>query len=173
MRRGNGDVLGWLYRHGEDPRGELPEFDVEKTLRLVRAVQEISAREPDRGNFWSLLSQAERADLVSAATKQAFPGGSALMREGEQADNVMIILDGWTTVSVNAGGTERVIARRGPGDLIGEHGVSRDGLRSATVVAAEEVLALVISTEDLAAIIGDHPSMNDVVKQQKYDRGTG
>jgi CRP-like cAMP-binding protein len=173
MTRENRDVLDWLYRHGEDPGGELPEFDVEKTLRLVRAIQQISAREPDRENFWSLLSQAERADLVSAATKQAFPCGSALMREGEQADNVIIILDGWTTVSVDARRTERVIARRGPGDLIGEHGVARDGPRSATVVAAEEVLALVISTDDLAAIISEHPSMNDVVKQQKYDRRTG
>jgi CRP-like cAMP-binding protein len=166
-----GDVLDWLYRHGRRRDEEVPEFDVEKTLRLVRAVREVGAREPDPGCFWSLLNQAERGDLVSAADKQAFPDGSVLMREGEQAGNVMIILDGWTTVSVGAGGRERVIARRGPGDLIGEQGAARDGLRSATVVVVEEVLALVISTEDFAAIISEHPGMNDIVKQQKYDRG--
>ena len=167
-----GDALDWLHRHGRWPDEEAPEFETGKILRLVRAIREIGAREPDPGNFWSLLSPAERGDLVSTASKQVFPGGSALMREGEQAGNVMIILDGWTTVSVHSGGTGRVVACRGPGDLIGEHGVARDGLRSATVVAVGEVLALVIGTEDLAAVITEHPSMNDLVKRQKYDRRT-
>jgi hypothetical protein len=168
-----GDVLDWLYEHGKRPDEKVPEFDVEKTLRLVRAVREIGAREPDPTNFWSLLGHAERGDLVSAASKHAFPRGVALMRKGEQAGHVMIILDGWTKVLVNAGGRERVIARRGPGDLIGEHGVAPGGLRSATVIAVEAVLVLVISTEDFAGIISEHPSMNDIVKMQAYDRRTG
>jgi CRP-like cAMP-binding protein len=170
---GKGDVLDWLYEHGKQHEEKIPEFDVEKTLRLVRAVRAIGAHEPDPANFWSLLDQAERGDLVSAASKHEFPGGIALMREGEQARNVMIILEGWTEVLVNAGGRERVIARRGPGDLIGEHGAAPGGLRSATVIAVEAVLALVISTEDFAAIISEHPSMNDTVKMQAYDRRTG
>jgi Cyclic nucleotide-binding domain len=168
-----GDVLDWLYEHGRRHDEEVPEFDVEKTLRLVRAVREVSAREPDPTNFWSLLGHAERGDLVSAASKHEFPQGAALMREGEQAGNVMIILDGWTKVLVNAGGRERVIARRGPGDLIGEHGAAPGGLRSATVIAVEAVLALVIGTEDFTAIISEHPSMRDIVKMQAYDRRTG
>lgn len=104
------------------------------------------------------------------------------MREGEQAGSVIIILDGWTEVSVSAQrqeaegqeaeGQERVVARRGPGDLVGEHGVPPVGLRSATVITVEEVLALVISTEDFAAIISEHPSMHDMVKRQAYDRQT-
>jgi CRP-like cAMP-binding protein len=173
VKRGSGDVLDWLYQHGKRPDEEVPEFDVEKTLRLVRAVREISAREPDPANFWSLLSHGERGDLVSAASKQELPAGAVLMRQGEQAGNAMIILDGWTEVFVTAGETERVIARRGPGDLIGEHGVARDGLRSATVVAVQAVLALVISTEDFTAVISEHPSMNDLVKMQAYDRRIG
>jgi CRP-like cAMP-binding protein len=54
------------------------------------------------------------------------------------------------------------VAESGPG-----------GLRSATVIAAEAVLALVISTDDFAAIISEHPSMHDIVKMQAYDRRTG
>jgi signal-transduction protein with cAMP-binding, CBS, and nucleotidyltransferase domain len=168
-----GDVLNWLYEHGRRPDEKVPEFDMEKTLRLVRAVREIDAREPDPTNFWSLLGHAERGDLVSAASKRAFLPGTALMREGEQAGDVMIILEGWTKVWVNAGRRERVIARRGPGDLIGEHGAAPGGLRSATVIAVEAVLALVISTEDFAAIISEYPSMIDIVKMQAYDRQTG
>ena len=167
-----GDVLDWLCKHGNRPDEKVPEFDVEKTLRLVRAVREIGARKPDPTNFWSLLGHAERGDLVSAASKHSFPRGIALMREGEQADNVVVILDGRTKVLVSAGGRERVIVRRGPGDLIGEHGAAPGGLRSATVITVEAVLALVISTEDFAAVIGEHPSMHDIVKRQAYDRRT-
>jgi signal-transduction protein with cAMP-binding, CBS, and nucleotidyltransferase domain len=167
-----GDILDWIYQQGARRDEEVPEFDVEKTLRLVRAVRAIDARGHDPTNFWSQLGLAERGDVVSAASKQTFPRGTTLMREGEQAGNVMIILDGWTEVSVSAEGQERVIARRGPGDLIGEHGAPPVGLRSATVVTVEEVLALVITTEDFAAIISDHPSMHDMVKRQAYDRQT-
>jgi signal-transduction protein with cAMP-binding, CBS, and nucleotidyltransferase domain len=170
---GGGDVLDWLFEHGKQYEEEVPEFDMEKTLRIVRAVREVGSREPEPTNFWSLLGHTERGDIVSAASKREFPRGTVLMREGEQAGNVMIILDGWTTVLVNAAGRERIIARRGPGDLIGEHGVPPAGLRSATVIAAEAVLALVISTEDFALIISEHPSMNDIVKMQAYDRRTG
>ncbi len=94
------------------------------------------------------------------------------MRTGEQAENVMVILEGWTEVTAHVEGRERVIATRGPGDLIGEHGAAPGGLRSATVIAVETVLALVIGTEDFAAIISEHPSMNDIVKMQAYDRRT-
>jgi signal-transduction protein with cAMP-binding, CBS, and nucleotidyltransferase domain len=166
------NVIDLLYEHGKRHEKEIPEFDVEKTLRFIRAAREACAREPQPTNFWSLLGHTERGDLVSAASKREFPRGTVLMREGEQAGNVMIILDGWTTVLVNAGGRERIVATRGPGDLLGERGVPPAGLRSATVIAAEAVLALVISTEDFAVIISEHPSMNDIVKMQAYDRRT-
>lgn len=175
MKKGTsrgGDILDWIYQQGTRRDEEIPEFDVEKTLRLVRAVRAIGARGHDPSNFWSQLGHAERADLVSAASKQTFPPGTTLMREGEQAGSVMIILDGWTEVSIDEEGRARVIARRGPGDLIGEHGAPPVGLRSATVITVEEVLALVITTEDFAAMISEHPSMHDMVKRQAYDRQT-
>jgi CRP-like cAMP-binding protein len=44
------------------------------------------------------------------------------MREGERAGEVFVILDGWTKVSLDEQGQERVMAERGPGDLVGERG---------------------------------------------------
>ena len=43
------------------------------------------------------------------------------MREGEQADAVMVILDGRAKVCLDEDGWERVMTERGPGDLIGEN----------------------------------------------------
>ena len=71
-------------------------------------------------DFWSVLSPAERSAFESAARKQVFAPGTALMREGEQADAVMVILDGRAKVCLDEDGRERVITERGPGvpDLV-------------------------------------------------------
>ena len=166
----HGDALDWLHEQGKRRDERVPEIDVEKTLRLVRAVRDLGARDADGATFWTTLSPAEQGDIVSAASTQTFPAGTALMREGERAVTVMVILEGRTEVSIGEPGRPRVLAQRGPGDLVGERGAPPGGVRSATVVAVETVLALVVKTEDLAVIISEHPDLTDIVKQQVYDR---
>jgi CRP/FNR family transcriptional regulator, cyclic AMP receptor protein len=165
------DVLDWLHEQARRRRSEVPEFDVEKTLRLLRAVRDAGARE-DAATLWTSLSPADRCDIVSASRKQTFPAGTVLMREGEPADTVMVILDGRVQVSVRERGRDRAIAERRVGDLVGEHGAAPGGMRSATVTAVEPVLALVMETRDFTAFINDHPDVPDLVKQQVYDRHT-
>jgi hypothetical protein len=166
-----GDILDWLHDQARRRRDEMPEFDAEETLRLLRAIRAAGARD-DAGTFWTALSRADWADIVSASRKRAFPAGTVLMREGQPADTVMVVLDGRVQVSVRERGRDRVIAERGPGDLVGEHGAAPGGVRSATVTAVEPVLALVMRTEDFTAFINDHPDLPDVVKRQVYDRHT-
>jgi hypothetical protein len=92
------------------------------------------------------------------------------MREGELENHVMVILSGWTQVSVHELGSERVIAERGPGQLVGERAALRVNARSATVIALEKVRALVMKTEDFAGFISDHPRVLDIVESQIYGR---
>ena len=170
---GHEDIFDWLHALGKRREERVPEFDAEKTLRLVRAVRDISTRGSGTVNFWNALTPTEQGDLVAAAQKQTFRVGVALMGQGEWADTVMVILDGRTKVCVDDGGRELVIAERGPGDLVGEHGIEAGGVRNATVVATEPVLALVLTTEDYLAFVSEHPDLPDIVKQQTYDRTTG
>jgi hypothetical protein len=168
----HGDILDWLHAQGKRRRENLPAFDVEKTLRLVRAVRDLSVHDTGAENFWSALTPIQQGDLVSAAQKQTFPAGTALMREGERAETVMVILDGRTKVFVDDNGQERVIADRGRGDVIGESGAEPGGVRNATVVATEPVLALVLTTENYLAFVSEHPDLPLIVKQQTHDRTT-
>ena len=94
------------------------------------------------------------------------------MREGEAADHVVVILEGQTEVSVNHLGTKRIIARRGPGELIGERAALQVSVRSATVVALDTVRALVMQTEDFAAFLSAHPKVLGIVENQVYERLT-
>jgi hypothetical protein len=167
---GHGDILDWLHRQGKQRDENVPEFDVEKTLRLVRAARDASTRDAEAANFWNVLTPAEQGDLVAAARRRTFPAGTALMREGEHADCVMVILDGRTKVILEENGGERVIAERGPGDVVGERGTAPGGVRSATVIAIEPVLTLVVTTADFAVFADEHPDLPDIVKQQSYDR---
>jgi CRP-like cAMP-binding protein len=165
---GHGDLLDWLYELGKQRAERVPEFDVERTISRAYA-----ARDAGAVNFWSVLNPAERSAFQSAARTQVFASGTALMREGEHADAVMVILDGWAKVCLDEDGRERVITERGPGDFIGESGTVPGNVRSATMIALDTVRALVLRTEDYTALIADFPGVPDLVKKQTYDRRTG
>jgi len=161
------DVIDWLYARGKQRSGRVPGFDVERTMSRARA-----ARDAGAVNFWSVLSPTERRAFEAAAHRQTFPAGTALMREGEQADAVFVIVDGWTKVCLDEDGREWIIAERGPGDLVGEGGTVPGNVRSATVIALDTVQALVMRTADYAAFVRQHPGVPDLVEKQTYDRRT-
>lgn len=170
---GDRDILDRMHIQGKRRDERIPEADIEKTLRLVRAVRDLGTREAGPANFWSALSVTDQGDLLSAAQKRTFPAGAVLMREGEHAGSVLVVLDGRVKAWVHEQGRERTVAERGPGDVVGEQGATPGGVRSATVVTLEPVLALVMTTEDFAVFASEHPEVPDIVKQYSYDRLLG
>ena len=123
-------------------------------------------------NFLDSLAPAERQAFTSVAVEESFPQGSQLMAEGEQASHVMVILRGWIRISVFDHGQERVVAERGPGQLVGERGALSPNVRSATVTALDDVGALVMRAEDFASFISSHQRVLEVVEHQIYNRLT-
>jgi CRP-like cAMP-binding protein len=95
------------------------------------------------------------------------------MREGEQAAAVMVLRSGWTKVVLDEDGQERVIAERGPGDLVGEGGTEPGNVRNASVIALGPVQVLVMTTASYAAFIDEFPNVPDLVKRQTHERRTG
>lgn len=118
--------------------------------------------------FLDSLAPAERQAFAAVAEEHSFPRGSRLMSEGEPANYVVVILSGWTRITVKDDGGERVIAERGPGQLVGERNALRLHARSATVTALDTVRGLVMKTEDFASFISAHPRVLDVVENQIY-----
>jgi CRP-like cAMP-binding protein len=99
------------------------------------------------------------------------------MQEGEHGDHAAVILSGLTEIRVCEDGAEHVLAIRGPGQLIGERAALEVNPRSATVVARQTVVALVMRTADFAAFISTYPAVLKIVEEQIYTRlreaGTG
>lgn len=123
-------------------------------------------------NFWNSLEPAEQQALAAVAQERTFARGARLMSEGEPADYVMVILDGLTQITVRRNGGERVVTKRGPGQLVGERGALRLNVRSATVVALDQIRALVMRTDEFASFISMHPRVLNLIENQIYDRLT-
>ena len=51
-------------------------------------------------NFLDSLAPAEREAFTAVAIEESFPRSSRLMSEGEPANYVMVILSGWTRITV-------------------------------------------------------------------------
>ena len=120
--------------------------------------------------FWDVLEPVEREALRSVASWRTFAAGARIMEEGERADHVMVILGGQVEIRMIENGSERVVAVRGLGQLVGERAALTISVRSATVVALQMVWALVVQTKDFAAFISAHPRVLDLVQDQQYQR---
>lgn len=70
----------------------------------------------------------------------SFATGQVICREGEEATHVYAIVVG--TIEVQRGGA--VVRTINPGEIVGEYGLLGYGLRTATLVARDEVQALQI-----------------------------
>jgi hypothetical protein len=124
------------------------------------------------GSFWATLTPTQQQIFRQSAIERTFAAGATLMEEGETADHVVVLLIGRTKICIWDGGTEQILAKRGPGELVGERAALRVSVRSATVVAMEQVQALVVTTADFASFLSRYPDVLRLVEDQIYERLT-
>ncbi|MFB9321874.1 Crp/Fnr family transcriptional regulator [Cryptosporangium minutisporangium] len=101
--------------------------------------------EPPATEFWGLLKAEEAADYLTLARPRSWQRGEVLFGEADESDSVLVLVSGRVKAySSTGGGTEVMLAVRGPGSLIGELAAIDQRPRSATVEALEPVTALVL-----------------------------
>lgn len=103
----------------------------------------------------------EMWDAVAARGSEVrFAEGEALLHHGDRGDVCYAIMQGDVMVSATSTqGATVVLARRGPGALIGELGMW-DGLpRTATVRATTDVVAIALSADQLEALLREEPDL--------------
>lgn len=120
--------------------------------------------------FWQALNAVEREAFRSFAEPRSFAAGAKLIQEGNRTDHVFVILGGSTEIRTEKYGVERVVAIRGPGQLVGERAALQISVRSASVVAVGTVHALVARIRDFAAFVSGHPRVLGIIEQQAHDR---
>ncbi|MFE3454114.1 Crp/Fnr family transcriptional regulator [Nonomuraea sp. NPDC059194] len=109
----------------------------------------------EAGEFLSMLTPDEIQALKAAGRPRRWERGEVVMTEGDTADWVLLLLEGRVKVSSHTGGgTEVVLAVRGPGGLLGEMSAIDGSPRSATVTALEPVGGVVV--HDFAGFLRAH-----------------
>jgi sigma-B regulation protein RsbU (phosphoserine phosphatase) len=123
-------------------------IDTDELVRLLAGVPLLAG-----------LPQAELLHLATSLHIRRFSKDEVLFREGDSGDCFYILRTGQVEVVKSLGQTgEAVLAQRGPGDFIGEMSLlNRDGLRTASIRALEEVSLWELSRQDFDALLHRRP----------------
>jgi CRP-like cAMP-binding protein len=124
------------------------------------------------GSFWASLTDSEQRALAAVARQQTFDRAVILWHQRQHGDYVIVVRSGKASISVMGRLGERVIATRGPGDIIGERAALRPGPRSARVITASELRAFVIRTVEFTAVVAEYSHVLEVLENQIYGRLT-
>jgi sigma-B regulation protein RsbU (phosphoserine phosphatase) len=111
--------------------------------------------------IFQTLPESEIRYLAENLTRQEYPDGTLVVREGHPASRFHILLEGEVEI-IKAIGTadERLLAVRKAGTLIGEMGLlSEEGLHTATVRAKTPIYLLQMTQEEFDALLHRHPSL--------------
>lgn len=92
--------------------------------------------------------------LASCASLRACPKGTQIIRQGAADNDLYLVLAGAVSIEING----RDLARRQPGEHVGEMAILDPGSpRSATVVAVEETVVAAVSEADVRRVADEFP----------------
>jgi CRP/FNR family transcriptional regulator, cyclic AMP receptor protein len=104
--------------------------------------------------------------VSKAAQEVSVQEGAELVREGDYSYNLTVIDEGQAEV-VNEG---EVVATLGPGDVFGEIGVLKKGLRNATVRATTPMRLITLTGWDLRRLRNRIPELEQRVSALATER---
>ncbi|MEJ2503094.1 MAG: cyclic nucleotide-binding domain-containing protein [Gemmatimonadota bacterium] len=98
--------------------------------------------------------------LCQAAHRSRYPAGATLIQEGTPGDGLYVVVHGELEVSTRqAGGEELVLARRGPGEVLGEMSLLERAPRTATVRATVDTDVVVLPPEAFQRLLANRPEI--------------
>ncbi|HEY1838468.1 MAG TPA: mechanosensitive ion channel family protein [Rhizomicrobium sp.] len=142
----------------------LPVTQVELTkapnVEFVLGEHEIANALNDVKLFSRLLNAAQTGELAKRCKPMELPPGGVMMRKGESATAMYIILEGAASVSLDEKGDEaHEIAISATGDVVGEMSLMTGQPRSATVTALTRLRMVEVTTEAISELFKMSPEL--------------
>ncbi|MCP4872357.1 MAG: cyclic nucleotide-binding domain-containing protein [Proteobacteria bacterium] len=126
--------------------------DVAQRLQDLCVRMLATAPEARPASFDEVLEElAALADFGEGAAQLGLLEGDVLFERGDAGTTAFQILEGTMSISVPGSDGPRVIATRGPGDIIGELAMLSPSPRTATVTAATRAVVRALDWEALEA----------------------
>ncbi|MEP7357912.1 MAG: cyclic nucleotide-binding domain-containing protein, partial [Anaerolineales bacterium] len=121
--------------------------------------------------LFSTLPPAELKQIAAIALEQIHLPGDSIARQGEPGDEMYIIVTGAVRVLATGGpGPSTELARRGPGDYVGEMAVISQEPRMASLVAEGDTRVLCIERAQFEAILRERPETSLAVMRMLIAR---
>jgi CRP-like cAMP-binding protein len=107
------------------------------------------------------LSREQSLRVASACAVSRFADGEVLFHEGDEAEDVFVLLAG--EVGVTHGPRQRTVGRVGVGESLGEIALLMDRPHSATATARGAVTVAHVSREGFAALARQRPDIGTIL----------
>lgn len=108
------------------------------------------------------LNRKQLHRLANRATEQLYSAGQVVIRQGQVADRIFVVLSGRVRVVEAAADLPQVelfLGELGHGEIFGEMAVLNDRLRSATVMAIEPSRCLVLPGTSFLSVLKGAPEL--------------
>jgi len=116
------------------------------------------------------LPESALRDVFQAAEEHTFAPGDVLIRQGDQADGLLILLEGTAHAMVRAADGDHLVGRFRGGDVVGEMALVTREPRNADVVADSAARALLLPTAEFDRLAARHLTLAIVLTHLVADR---
>ena len=113
---------------------------------------------------------AETLEPIAAMQLREFEAGDFLIRQGDAAESLLLLLSGRAVARLQDAPADRLIGEFGPGDVVGEMSLLTSEPRTADVVAQSHVRALELSSEAFHTIAKRYPHLPVVLTNVVAER---
>jgi small-conductance mechanosensitive channel len=137
-------------QHQDETRAREAE---KRTSKRFRALEHV--------DFLSVIDEKQRRALAERATTRLFSDGEVIVRQGEESDELFIILAGEVAVVIGTGEEEVEVTRLGAGKFFGEMALVTGEKRKATVKAIRDCELLVIDHDAFEHVLRERPEVVD------------
>ncbi|MFO0550633.1 MAG: mechanosensitive ion channel [Polyangiaceae bacterium] len=140
--------------HMQQQDEETRAAETERTIvRRDRALADV--------DFLSVISPEQRRLLSELATTRLFSPGEIIVRQGEESDELYVILRGQVAVVLENDGSETEVARLDAGKYFGEMALLTGERRRATVKAARDCELVLIDREAFQRVLHEAPGASE------------
>lgn len=109
--------------------------------------------------FRSTLNSEQREALASDCRPRAIPRGGVLMRQGDLADTMYIVLEGAASITIETPTGIQEVAVSAAGDVIGEMSLMTGAPRVATVTALTKLRVLEVGKAAIESLLKSSPEL--------------
>jgi CRP-like cAMP-binding protein len=117
--------------------------------------------------LFASLSDEELERLADVVGEVSIEEGEELVRAGTSPYQLFAIEEG----SVEVKRDDETIATIGPGEVVGERGVAKSGLRNASAVATGPVRAIFLTADQVRRLRREHPDVEERLRTILEERG--